>query len=72
MKFRSITKGATVISVVLWVCSALLLSYGSAGSFGVVGVLAVLAQVIGVQSSRREGEVENPDLVDRFVGWVGK
>lgn len=65
---RTITKGSTVLSVLLWFLAAYFWSNGLVAGFGIVGILAVLAQVIGVNSAQLEGRrsVGDPTLKEFF------
>lgn len=70
--FKNITKACTIISMTLWVMAAILLGYSTA-SFGIVGVLAAFAQIIAVQSAKREAVIKERRrwFVDKLLDELG-
>lgn len=69
MRFRTITKGASIISLILWVAAASFWHYESLYSFFIVGILAALAQVVAVNSAKREGydAAQRQGVVDKII-----
>src|SRR5690348_15466411 len=60
IRFRTITTGASVVSAILWACAAFVTPEpGGYGMFAVIGVLAVIAQVIAINSARKEHQEES-------------
>ena len=72
MRYGNITKWATMVSVVLWVCAASFLVSSGTASFSIVAILAVLAQVVGVNSAQRDGAINGKRvwLVDQILDRV--
>lgn len=57
ISFRTITVVSSLLAAILWACSALLIRAVNGYSlFAIVGLLAVIAQVIAINSARREFE----------------
>lgn len=59
IKFRTITTYASLVCAVLWACAALVIPYHNGYSmFAIIGLLAVVAQVIAINSARKEWQEE--------------
>lgn len=71
MKIKNVTTIATIASILLWVAAAFLLEYSTA-SFGIVSILAAFAQMISIESARREGVIRERRrwFVDKILDEV--
>lgn len=74
MKFRTITRGASILSMILWVAAASFWAMGSGPSFFIVGLLAGLGQVIAINSAKREGydAGARKNFFDKVMDEVGR